>query len=136
MRHAPGVARAEIGDEIVELAAMIDREHGQVVMLAVTVAGPMKLLQGRAVAQPVWPVPAGEERFRVSAKGPRTLIPSGAEELLLGTPAEGVDARGIQPFYTGLLARLTNMAITIGIENEEFVFTATPEAPPAAVDAA
>ena len=80
--------------------------------------------------------PAGEERFRVSAKGPRTLIPSGAEELLLGTPAEGVDARGIQPFYTGLLARLTNMAITIGIENEEFVFTATPEAPPAAVDAA
>jgi histidine phosphotransferase ChpT len=80
--------------------------------------------------------PPGEERFRLTAKGPRTLIPAGAEGLLHGTPEEGVDARGIQPFYTGLLARLTNMAITIGIENEEFVFTATPEAPPAVVDAA
>jgi len=80
--------------------------------------------------------PAGEERFRISAKGPRTLIPSGAEGLLLGTPADGVDARGIQPFYTGLLARLTSMAIAIGLENEEFVLTATPEIPPVVVEAA
>jgi histidine phosphotransferase ChpT len=80
--------------------------------------------------------PAGEERFRLTAKGPRTLIPAGAEGLLHGTPEEGVDARGIQPFYTGLLARLTNMAITIGIENEEFVFTAIPEVRPAVVDVA
>jgi histidine phosphotransferase ChpT len=80
--------------------------------------------------------PAGEERFRISAKGPKTLIPSGAEGLLSGAPDEGVDARGIQPFYTGLLARMTNMAIHIGIENEEFVFTATPVPQPAIVAAA
>jgi len=69
---------------------------------------------------------AGEESFRIAAKGPKTLIPSGAEGLVLGTPAEGVDARGIQPFYTGLLARMTGMELHMGIENEEFVFTATP----------
>jgi len=70
--------------------------------------------------------PAGLERFRITAKGTKTLIPSGAAGLLAGNPEEGVDARGIQPFYTGILARMTNMAISIGIENEEFVFTATP----------
>jgi histidine phosphotransferase ChpT len=80
--------------------------------------------------------PAGEERFRISAKGPKTLIPSGAESLVSGNPAEGVDARGIQPFYTGLLARMTNMSAQIGLEGDEFVFTATPLPPPAAIAAA
>ena len=75
--------------------------------------------------------PAGEERFKISAKGPKTLVPAGAEGLVSGAPEEGVDARGIQPFYTGLLARLTNMAVKLGLENDEFVFTAIP-IPPAA----
>jgi histidine phosphotransferase ChpT len=69
---------------------------------------------------------AGNENFRFVSKGPKTLIPSGAAGLLSGAPEEGVDARGIQPFYTGILARMTNMTLSIGIENEEFVFTATP----------
>ena len=72
--------------------------------------------------------PAGEERFRITAKGTKTLVPAGAEALLTGTPEDGVDARGIQPFYTGLLARMTGMTLAIGLENEEFVFTATPAA--------
>jgi histidine phosphotransferase ChpT len=80
--------------------------------------------------------PAGEERFRISAKGPKTLIPAGAESLVSGNPAEGVDARGIQPFYTGLLARMTNMSAQIGLEGDEFVFTATPIPPPGAIAAA
>jgi histidine phosphotransferase ChpT len=76
--------------------------------------------------------PAGEERFRITAKGAKTLVPAGAEALLSGAPTDGVDARGIQPFYTGLLGRMTGMALAIGLENEEFVFTATPESAPAA----
>ena len=76
--------------------------------------------------------PAGEERFRITAKGTKTLVPSGAEGLLSGSPEEGVDARGIQPFYTGLLGRMTGMILAIGIENDEFFFTAAPEAAPAA----
>lgn len=72
--------------------------------------------------------PAGAETFRFTAKGPKTLIPSGAAGLLSGAPEDGVDARGIQPFYTGILARMTGMDVAIGIENEEFVFTATPAA--------
>lgn len=77
--------------------------------------------------------PAGAEVFRFTAKSDpekrqRTLMPAGAEELLKGNPEGGVDARGIQPFYTGILARMTDMDLFIGIENEMFVFTATPRA--------
>jgi len=77
--------------------------------------------------------PAGNESFRFTArsdpeKRQRTLMPAGAEELLSGAPEGGVDARGIQPFYTGILARMTDMEISIGIVDEVFVFTATPKA--------
>jgi histidine phosphotransferase ChpT len=76
---------------------------------------------------------AGNESFRFTAtsdpeKRQKTLMPSGAEELLSGAPEGGVDARGIQPFYTGILARMTDMELAIGIENEVFVFTAKPKA--------
>ncbi|MET3924137.1 histidine phosphotransferase ChpT [Devosia sp. 2618] len=77
---------------------------------------------------------AGNERFDFTSKSDpekrqKTLIPSGAAGLLAGTPDEGfVDARGIQPFYTGLLARMTDMEISIGIENDEFYLRAVPKA--------
>lgn len=58
----------------------------------------------------------------------RTLIPASAESLLSGNPPEGVDARGIQPFYTGLLARMSGMHVAIGLENGEFRLSATPSA--------
>jgi histidine phosphotransferase ChpT len=89
---------------------------------------------------------AGEERFEFTSKSDpekrqKTLVPSGAAGLLSGMPEEGfVDARGIQPFYTGLLARMTDMEINIGLENDQFFFTAVPKAKdaevaPAAADA-
>lgn len=76
---------------------------------------------------------SGEEVFRLTStsdpeKRQKTLMPSGAEGLLSGSPEEGVDARGIQPFYTGILARMTDMELKIGIDNDVFSFTATPKA--------
>lgn len=84
--------------------------------------------------------PAGEEKFEFSSrsdpeKRQKTLVPSGAAGLLSGMPDEGaVDARGIQPFYTGLLARMTDMELDIGIENDVFFFTAVPKAKDASAD--
>ncbi|MBK8085407.1 MAG: histidine phosphotransferase [Devosia sp.] len=76
--------------------------------------------------------PAGQEVFSFASKSDpekrqKTLMPSGAEELLSGAPEGGVDARGIQPFYTGILARMTDMDLKIGIENDVFSFSATPK---------
>ena len=76
--------------------------------------------------------PAGEEMFKFTSisnpeKRQKTLMPAGAEGLLSGAPEDGVDARGIQPFYTGILARMTDMELKIGIENDVFTFTATPK---------
>jgi histidine phosphotransferase ChpT len=76
---------------------------------------------------------AGNERFEFTSKSDpekrqKTLVPSGCAGLLAGTPDEGfVDARGIQPFYTGILARMTDMDIKIGLEDDKFFFTATPK---------
>ncbi|MBI4923045.1 MAG: histidine phosphotransferase [Devosia nanyangense] len=77
--------------------------------------------------------PAGSERFVFTStsdpeKRQKTLMPSMVEGLLSGSPEEGVDARGIQPFYTGILARMTGMDLKIGIESDVFTFTATPKA--------
>lgn len=77
---------------------------------------------------------AGQEKFEFTSrsdpeKRQKTLVPSGAAGLLSGMPEEGsVDARGIQPFYTGLLARMTDMEIEIGLEDAQFYFRATPKA--------
>jgi histidine phosphotransferase ChpT len=76
---------------------------------------------------------AGSERFDFTShsdpeKRQKTLVPSGSAALLAGNPEEGVDARGIQPFYTGLLARMTDMEISIGIEDDRFYFRAVPKA--------
>lgn len=72
----------------------------------------------------------GKENFKITTKSDadkkqKTLMPMGVEELLNGNPEEGVDARGIQPFYTGLLARMSDMVLKIGLKDEVFEFTAT-----------
>ncbi len=54
-------------------------------------------------------------------KKQRTFLPQGVVELLAGTPENGaVEARNIQPFYTGLLARMSNMTVSATVEGETF----------------
>jgi histidine phosphotransferase ChpT len=75
---------------------------------------------------------AGSESFEIIAtsdpeKRQKTLIPSGVKALLAGNPEEGVDARGIQPFYAGLLARLSDMELDLSLEEGVFRFAASPK---------
>jgi len=74
---------------------------------------------------------AGRETIEIKARGmaekkQKTLIPSGVEDLIAGNPEEGVDARSIQPFYCGLLARMVDMKVKITLKDGVFCFTATP----------
>src|SRR5690606_613159 len=89
------------------------------------------VVKAEAVGRP------GEESIRKTStsdpeKRQKTLMPSGAEGLLSGAPEDGVDARGIQPFYTGILARMTGMDLQIGIEDDVFTFNAVPKVAAAA----
>ncbi len=59
-------------------------------------------------------------------KRQKTLIPAGIEPLLSGEVDE-VTARDIQPFYTGLLARLVDMELEVSLEDTVFRFTARPK---------
>lgn len=75
---------------------------------------------------------AGKETLSISAtsdveKKQRTFMPQGSEELIAGNPEGGVEARNIQPFYTGLLARMTDMAVTVGLDGETFSIVAAPK---------
>lgn len=75
---------------------------------------------------------AGKETLTVLAesdpeKKQRTFMPLGVEEQVQGSPEEGVDARSIQPFYTGLLARMSDMDLAMKVEGTVFSFVATPK---------
>lgn len=59
-------------------------------------------------------------------KKQKTLMPLGVQELLAGNPEEGVDARGIQPFYTGLLARMTDLQLELKLDGTVLTFSAHP----------
>jgi histidine phosphotransferase ChpT len=62
--------------------------------------------------------------FRVSTMGPNSRVPQAAPALLSGTAEGPIDAHGIQPFYTGLLARTCGLALTIEPDGERIVLTA------------
>jgi histidine phosphotransferase ChpT len=69
--------------------------------------------------------------FRISARGLNARISQAVPALLAGYPETGVvDAHGIQPFYTGLLARSSDLAVTIEAEGDAIVVAARPAAVP------
>lgn len=119
-----------------QVAPMLLAKHKAKLLMNMLLIAAMAVPRGGLVTVQVTGEP-GAEAFRLTAtsdpeKRQKTLMPSGAEDLLSGAPADGVDARGIQPFYTGILARMTGMALAIGIEDGVFSFTATPTETPAA----
>lgn len=59
-------------------------------------------------------------------KRQKTLIPANLLEYMSGE-VEEVTAREIQPFYTGLLARLAGMELEVTLEDSVFRFSATPK---------
>lgn len=59
-------------------------------------------------------------------KRQKTMIPAGVVDLISGK-VEDVSAREIQPFYTGLLARMSDLKIEVTLEDAIFRFTARPK---------
>jgi histidine phosphotransferase ChpT len=62
--------------------------------------------------------------FRIVAAGLNARVTSATADLLAGNPEQNVDAHGIQPFYTGILARDCGLTVTAVAEGETVVVTA------------
>jgi histidine phosphotransferase ChpT len=54
----------------------------------------------------------GGPGFRITASGLNARVTAIVAELLTGNPSQPVDAHGIQPFYTGILARECGFSVT------------------------
>jgi histidine phosphotransferase ChpT len=65
--------------------------------------------------------------LKVQAKGPNARLASGVADLVAGRPENGaVDAHGIQPYFTGLVARECAMEVAITVEADSVTFEARP----------
>jgi histidine phosphotransferase ChpT len=66
----------------------------------------------------------GGPGFRITASGLNARLTAVVAELLGGNPTQPVDAHGIQPFYTGILARDCGLAVSAVAEGETVVVAA------------
>jgi histidine phosphotransferase ChpT len=56
--------------------------------------------------------------FTLTSKGPNPRIPAHAEQLIAGESEEGITAHGIQPYYTGEVARAAGMEVTFTLDDD------------------
>ena len=67
----------------------------------------------------------GGKGFRLTAAGLNARLAEATAGLLVGSPAHPVDAHGIQPLYTGILARDCGLTVAAAAERESVVVTAS-----------
>lgn len=77
---------------------------------------------------------AGEDDkigFKVEAKGVNARLAANISTLLSGDTEEGaIDARAIQAYYTGLVAKACGLELSVASENELVIFEARPVVAP------
>jgi len=72
---------------------------------------------------------AEASQFVLTSKGLNARIPAHVEGLIAGTPESGsVDAHGIQPYYTGLVARAAGMSVALKLEGDAVTIRAVSAA--------
>jgi len=64
------------------------------------------------------------EGYRITARGLNARLAPATVDLLAGIPAEPVNARAIQPLYTGILARDCGFGISARLEGDAVIVTA------------
>jgi histidine phosphotransferase ChpT len=62
--------------------------------------------------------------FRITAAGLNARLAEATADLLTGSPERPVDAHGIQPVYTGILARDCGLVVSAAVEGDAVVVTA------------
>jgi histidine phosphotransferase ChpT len=67
----------------------------------------------------------GGNGFRITAAGLNARLAEATAELLVGSPERAIDAHGIQPVYTGILARECGLTVSATVERDLVVITAS-----------
>ncbi len=122
---AEKVARGLIEDDKIKITWNLPRElrpKNQVKLLLnmLLVAAGAIPRGGTLTVDPV----EGSPGFRIAAAGLNARVTPVTTELLAGTSGQTVDAHGIQPFYTGILARDCGLTVTAAAEGETVVVAA------------
>jgi histidine phosphotransferase ChpT len=129
---AESVARGFVEDEKVKLSwnlarALVPKNRVKLLLNMILVAA-QSIPRGGIVAVEGEGLPEAMT-YRILARGLNARIAQAVPALLAGEPESGiVDAHGIQPFYTGLLARTSGLAVTIEADGDAIVVTARPPA--------
>jgi histidine phosphotransferase ChpT len=144
---AENVARGFVEDEKVKLfwnltRALVPKNRVKLLLNMMLVAA--QAIPRGGIVEVQGDGPPEAMTFRISARGLNGRISHAVPALLAGHPENGVvDAHGIQPFYTGLLARSSALAVTIEAEGDAIIVAARPAAaamasttPPAAAERA
>ena len=72
------------------------------------------------------PIGEGETMsFRITATGHNARLPQNISELLSGERGPAADAHAIQPYYTRLLAQACGLTVTLKLEGEAIIITAS-----------
>jgi histidine phosphotransferase ChpT len=130
---AESVARAFVEDERIKLTwnltrALVPRNLVKLLLNMILLAA-QSIPRGGIVAVEGGGPPEALS-FRISARGLNARISQALPALLAGVPENGViDVHGIQPFYTGLLARRSGLAVTIEADGSAIVVAARPLVP-------
>lgn len=63
-------------------------------------------------------------RFTLRCVGEKARIPAGVEDLIAGTPADDVDARSVQPYFTGRVAKAVQAGVSLAMEGDDAIIAA------------
>jgi len=128
LSDAENVARGFIEDEKVKLSwnlpsALLPKNRVKLLLNMILVAA-QSIPRGGIVAVD-GDGPPEAMTFRISACGLNARIPQAVPGLLAGRPENGaVDAHAIQPFYTGLLGRVSGLVVSIEANGDAIVVAA------------
>jgi histidine phosphotransferase ChpT len=130
---AENVARGFVEDEKVKLSwnlsrALVPKNRAKLLLNMILLAA-QSIPRGGIVAVE-GEGPPETASFRISARGLNARIPRTVPALLAGDAENGVvDVHGIQPFYTGLLARRSGLVVTIEADGNAIIVAARPFMP-------
>ena len=68
---------------------------------------------------------AQHPKITIRASGPKARIPEGLVALVAGKPEEAVDARSIQPYFAGRVARATSADVSMAMDGEDALLSAS-----------